>query len=287
MKRGTPNHPKVDELAARLKLKRWGAVGLLELLWHATAQYAHAGDIGRFTDDAIAKMLCYDDASTKLVSALVATGWVDRCACHRLRIHDWPDHADQTVERVLAKRGQAFIQCYDDASTKLAGSYDETSQPLPLPLPLPKANSLLPTPLPDALLGVEGFEKGWEEFGEHRKQIKAPLTPLSAKGILETLSSRPQDSVSALKMAVRRGWRGFEWGWFDKEHGAENGNGSHRPQETLKAHERPQGPLKLPPGFESWLKSKYPDSHEDFKTAARSTQEGLLGEFRQSTKQHQ
>lgn len=215
MKRGTPNHPKVDELAARLKLSRYAAVGLLEMLWHAAAQYAHAGDIGRFTDDAIAKMLCYDGASIKLVSALVATNWLDRCACHRLRIHDWPDHADQTVERVLAKRGEAFLQCYDDPSMKLAGSYDETSQPSPSPSPSPKTNNLLP--LPAALRAVTGFETVWTEFGEHRKQIKSPLTPLAARGILESMAERPSESVAALKMAMRRSWRGFEWSWYDKE----------------------------------------------------------------------
>lgn len=79
--------------------------------------------------------------------------------------------------------------------------------------------------IPENLIGVEGFEKAWEEFGEHRKQIKAPLTPLAAKGILEDLQKRPPDSVSALKMAMRRSWRGFEWSWFDKEGASSNGNG--------------------------------------------------------------
>lgn len=144
MKRGTPRHPKVEDLCIRLNIPKYSAVGILEMLWHFTAEFCLAGDIGRFSDEAIAKALCWDHASTMLVSALVESRWLDRCKCHRLRIHDWKDHADQTVRRVLAKRHQDFLPCYDDPSTVLASSQHETSQPLPLPLPLPKANSLKP-----------------------------------------------------------------------------------------------------------------------------------------------
>lgn len=129
MKRGTPRHPKVTDLAARLGVPVYSAVGLLEMLWHFTAEFALPGDIGRFPDDVIAKALCYDGASTMLVSCLHDAGWIDRCECHRLRVHDWPKHADQTVSRVLLKRAQCFLKCYDDPSMMLGSSK----------MPLPKA----------------------------------------------------------------------------------------------------------------------------------------------------
>ena len=53
MKRGTPDHPKVYDLAERLKVKRPTALGYLELLWHFTAVYAPEGDIGRYSDKRI------------------------------------------------------------------------------------------------------------------------------------------------------------------------------------------------------------------------------------------
>ena len=145
MKRGTPRHPKLAALSMALGIKRWGAVGILEMLWHFTAEFAHAGDVGRFDDASIALALCWDGDSAELVSSLVRTGWLDRCRCHRLRVHDWPSHADQTVTRVLAKRNQQFIACYDDPSTILARDEHKTSQPLPLPSPLP---SPIPEPSP-------------------------------------------------------------------------------------------------------------------------------------------
>lgn len=67
------------------------------------------------------------------------------------------------------------------------------------------------------LEGIEGFEKAWSDFEQHRKEIKKPITPLAARNILETLLERPGDAVAALRMAIRRGWQGFEWAWFDKD----------------------------------------------------------------------
>lgn len=101
------------------------------MLWHFAAEFALDGDLGKFSEEVIAQALSYDDPSTVLINALVESRWLDRCRCHGLRIHDWPDHADQTVQRVLAKRNQRFLECYDDPSTVLASSK----------MPLPKANT--------------------------------------------------------------------------------------------------------------------------------------------------
>lgn len=153
MKRGGPRHPKVSHLATLLGRPKYAAVGIVELLFHFTAEFAHAGDIGKFEDEAIAAALCWDGDSTMLVSSLVQSRWLDACPCHRLRVHDWPEHADQTVQRVLSKRNQWFLTCYKDASMKLASSYDRTSQPYPFPLPYPSPYPL-PIPHPTGVSGV-------------------------------------------------------------------------------------------------------------------------------------
>lgn len=79
-----------------------------------------------------------------------------------------------------------------------------------------KGGAVLPD-VPAALLGVKEFEQWWQAFIQHRREIKKPLTPLAAKGVLNSLLERPQDSVAALKTAIRRSWQGFEWSWFDKD----------------------------------------------------------------------
>jgi hypothetical protein len=120
MKRGTTSHPKVYTLAALLDIPRWGAVGILESLWHFAQSYAQDGTVGRYPDEAIARAIGWEGNAATLVSCLVQAGWLERCQCHRARIHDWPEHADQTVQRALSVRAQGFASCYDDASTLLA-----------------------------------------------------------------------------------------------------------------------------------------------------------------------
>jgi hypothetical protein len=112
MKRGTPDHPKTRALARDLNISLWGAVGLLEMLWHFTAQHAPDGGIGRYSDAEIAKGVAWGGQGVRLGSAWGRHGWVDPCICHRLRVHDWPDHADQTVRRYLLKHNKWFLPCY-------------------------------------------------------------------------------------------------------------------------------------------------------------------------------
>ncbi|MBV6340973.1 hypothetical protein [Candidatus Magnetobacterium casense] len=146
MKRGTPRHPKVACLASTLGITQYAAVGLLEMLWHFTAEFARDGGIGKYSDDVIKAALSYDGDSTTLINALASCGWIDRCDCHRLRIHDWKEHADQTVQKVLAKHNQTFAQCYDGDSIILSPSKmpSPSPSPSPIPSPIPKAQEKKP-----------------------------------------------------------------------------------------------------------------------------------------------
>ena len=108
------------------------AVGILELLWHFTAEFAPQGNIGKFSDYAIAKAVGWEKHSGKagvttelwLSSALVTSKWLEPHSIHRLIVHDWPDHSDQSVARKLARQKLDFVQ-------------PETSQRLAVPLPEP------------------------------------------------------------------------------------------------------------------------------------------------------
>ena len=131
MKRGTPNHPKTLALASALNVERWGAVGLLESLWHFTAHYARRGDIGRHGDAAIAAGIGWSGDAQVLISALVSCGWLDACSCHRLRVHDWDRHADQAVQKTQDVRNQGFIGCYETESGRISEGYPPDSGGLP------------------------------------------------------------------------------------------------------------------------------------------------------------
>jgi len=156
VKRGTPTHPKVRALMRALGLPRYSVVGLLELLWHFTAQYTPRGNIGRYSDVDIAEALGWateeKDAekkkdAEKLISALVETSWLERNSKHRLVIHDWPDHADQAVKKKLSRYGLDFINISPDMDGQ-SPDMDITPVPVPVPEPVPEPGPHTPTPTP-------------------------------------------------------------------------------------------------------------------------------------------
>jgi hypothetical protein len=156
VKRGTPNHPKTRELAAALGVPLYGAVGILEALWHFAAAYTRRGDIGHYPDVAIASAIDWRGEPGDLVEALVRTGWLDPCPCHRLRIHDWPEHADRAVAKTREVMKSGWLECYTSEPVRQApdygthacaprveGVYTTDARPphacvLPLPLPEPE-----------------------------------------------------------------------------------------------------------------------------------------------------
>lgn len=107
MKRGTPRHPKVAALADLLSIELYAAVGLLELLWHFTAEYAPAGDIGRHTQKAIARAVHWRKNASTLIDGLVESRWLDREG-EELFVHDWSSHADDATNLKLARARMRF-----------------------------------------------------------------------------------------------------------------------------------------------------------------------------------
>ena len=108
MKRTAPGHPKIRRFARRLQVPLYGAIGLLELLWHGTAKHAPAGNIGRFDDDEIADLMAWDGDPAELVRALVDCRLLDEHPEHRLLVHGWAKHSDDAVHMSLARAGQHF-----------------------------------------------------------------------------------------------------------------------------------------------------------------------------------
>jgi hypothetical protein len=103
MKRGTPDHPKTLMLCDLLGIRKFQAVGILESIWHWAARYAIQGDIGKWSNSAIAKGIEWDGNPDELIGALVKVGWLDEVKLpHRLVIHDIQDHADNSWRQSLS-----------------------------------------------------------------------------------------------------------------------------------------------------------------------------------------
>jgi hypothetical protein len=116
MKRGTPDHPKVKRLMQALRISQATAVGHLELLFHFAASRAPRGDIGKWSDAEIAVAAGWDKDPRPFLAALLTARWVEPARDpYRLVIHDWHEHADQTVQRNVANKG-GFVSMLAETS---------------------------------------------------------------------------------------------------------------------------------------------------------------------------
>lgn len=119
MKRGTIDHPKMDMLAAELRIPKPYAVGILETLWHWAPRFAIQGDIGKWPDASIAKGTGWDGPAENFIDALVKSGWIDRVdGPARLVIHDVQDHADNTWKQNLEDAG---LRWWDGSRPRMKG----------------------------------------------------------------------------------------------------------------------------------------------------------------------
>lgn len=103
MKKGGPSHPKVLGIANVLGIHRLHALGLLEQMFHWVYEYCPGGDIGKWSNQVIADGIHWDGDSDKLIDVLVDLGWIDRCANHRLVIHDWAEHAPNWIHSLVSR----------------------------------------------------------------------------------------------------------------------------------------------------------------------------------------
>ena len=150
MKRGTPRHPKMLRLLQALDLSprhKATAIGHLELLWHFTAEFSPQGDIGRYGDDQIEGACEWYGRRGRLIQALTTSGWVDISDQYRLIVHDWKDHADESVRKRLTRGGLWFV----DVTSKVTGHRQNKVSSVPDngSLPEPCLARAMPEPEPN------------------------------------------------------------------------------------------------------------------------------------------
>ena len=192
MKRGATDHPKMYELSKLMNIPHALAVGYMELLWHFTSRYAPQGDIGRHTDERIAKACHYQGRASRLVSAMCAAGWLEVCPRYRLRVHDWGDHADQGVQRALKSKGLSFVSVEEEKTS----SSDNQE--------LAHRSLALPKPLPEPIHSSGGFdlEAAFEELWDAYPAKGRTKKPMSQQYYVEAVATLPDDQQAAKHRAI-------------------------------------------------------------------------------------
>jgi hypothetical protein len=173
VKRGTETRLKFKSLKAKLGLSLWQTKGLLQALWDFAGENCPDGDVGRFTNQELALGMEWPaDRADEFVAALVETRWLDETKECRLLIHDWEEHCESWVSKVLARRRQKGL-----GVPKNAGAADNTSRAgghggLPSPShshhapPTPPggvAERRRPPNVAEAAAAAAGEKNGWAE----------------------------------------------------------------------------------------------------------------------------
>ncbi len=128
MKREAVGHTKMKRLCRNLGIELWQAIGLLDSIWMLTAREAPRGDLGKLSNEDIALAIEYRGDETKMIEALVSSGWLDRDPIERLVIHDWHEHAEDTVHRRVARARLTFAGGFVPNLTRLAGKEREQAE---------------------------------------------------------------------------------------------------------------------------------------------------------------
>lgn len=183
MKREAIGHTKMRRLCRTLGIRQYAAVGIMETLWLTTGREAPSGDIGKLSDEDIADAIGWNDDPDLLISALVNCGWLDEDEQHRLLVHDWPEHCDDTVHVKLARARKLFangtvpkisrlpkderdqaqkdfesaVEVFRKCNESFHGTFKSTVKvgPVPVPVPVPEP---VPAPNHARARGVMGSE---------------------------------------------------------------------------------------------------------------------------------
>jgi hypothetical protein len=192
------------DLMAIAKVRRSTAVGWLELLWHATAEFAPQGNIGRCSDAWIEAQLDWGGRPGLLVEMLTTTRWIDVHSKWRLLVHDWHDHADDSVRKRLNRAGLYFLTVSEKVTgqdpvtdRKVSATQAENgSLPKPEPKPEPEPEpSVTPKP-PSQVPAIGGSPNG----------AIAPCDTPKPKG-----KARPKKAEKSIdqvrqELGIRRPW---------------------------------------------------------------------------------
>ena len=88
------------------------------MLWHTAAREAPEGDIGKLTNEDIAIALDWNREPGDLIGGFTHAGLIDEHPAHRLIIHDWAEHAEDSVHSKIARSRRFFC---DGKAPKITG----------------------------------------------------------------------------------------------------------------------------------------------------------------------
>ena len=211
--RAVPDHPKFYHLKQLLGLSTYEALGILEALWHFTARFTPAGDVGKFPDEQIGAWLGWSRPES-VISGLITSKWIDEDVIYRLITHDWHEHCPNYIKGEFARLKREFAK---PTKKPLSSSLVPSKPPL-LPLPSPSVPSkdvppLSPkgekTKIPNTL-DQPIFIAAWETWIGYRKAKRQTMTPHTQDLQLRRCAEWGiQHAIAAIEFSIGQGYTGL------------------------------------------------------------------------------
>lgn len=220
-----PRHPKT------IKLKRLlGTWEPIITLWLWAAENRPGGDLSGLEEEDIAIACGFDGDPKALIEALASVKFIEEINGAYV-LHDWKKHnafcayAELRKEKAIlaakARWDRRLNICSNDAKSMRVASAEHNQKMLQAPAPSPSpspsptrkekkkrkvevAFDLSSLPVPDWV-----DLHSWEDFIQHRKDIKKPLSELAAKKSLQLLSLYRDQQREIIDTSIRNGWQGL------------------------------------------------------------------------------
>ena len=202
-KRGIDEHPKVIEFAELLGIPVCYAVGPLELFWHWVAKYRPTGDISGIKPSAIVHAIRFPGTGEQLMNALIESGLVDSAT---MIVHDWSEHADNSVHQLLKKRGEVFADGHKPF-TRNRRNESNDSQTVHEPF---TNRSSLPEPEPEPVFLTEAQTASGAQEVKPKPKAKPKSEPVEPDTPGDPFSFTPFDRAARVLSGVAEAIDGYD-----------------------------------------------------------------------------
>lgn len=157
--RGALTHRKTRRLAKLMAVPLPCALGLMEALWHVTAEQAPTGAIGRLSNQDIADEMFWDGDADTLIQSFIDAGLLNVHEQFRLVVHNYHKYADQATKRKVARHGLEFAVIDEQCLVMASQELDVTGLPVPVPVPVPETSTRDQSPAPEPEVAPLAFAR--------------------------------------------------------------------------------------------------------------------------------
>lgn len=179
--RGALTHRKTRRLAKIMGIAQPFALGLMESLWHVTAEQAPTGAIGRLSNQDIADEMFWDGNADELIDALVSADLLEHHPRFRLIVHNYHKYADQATKRKVERHGLEFAVSVSECLAMTSQQLDVAG--LPVPVPVPESSTRVQSPESEDDFFEEASKakpESMQEVNDYADKIKLPRAQAEA-----------------------------------------------------------------------------------------------------------